>query len=217
MNNEQLLYIEDAHKRKLFYRFTPAAFASNFVPLVVVLDDKEKSETLNFEYKMWNVLTPIDTFSDEDSGISWLGEAGDFYVKELLQELIEQIADAYECEEHIYLYGNSTGSYGAVLHGVLCKANAVYVKAPRIRLRNHENAKENDLSSLLNPDDSFPIFYLDNNKSSLEDEVVGFVDICKKYGINVHLDFCPDSKEDDTYTLKKVLDMFEHVPPEQKP
>ena len=69
-----LHYIEDTQKRKLFYRFTPAAFASNFVPLIVVLHGIDKAEALNFEYKMWNVLTPIDNFGQGDRGSCWLGE-----------------------------------------------------------------------------------------------------------------------------------------------
>jgi len=223
MNNEDLLYIEDANNRKLFYRFTPAAFASNFVPLVVILDEKEKAEALNFEYKMWNVLTPIDDFGHENSGACWLGDKEDFFVKDLLQKLIEKIADEYECEDHIYLYGNSAGAYGAILHGILCKANAVFAGSPQIRLSqaNYAEATEHDLSDLLNPKDSFPIFYLCDDKacveSSVGDEIAYFADACKKHGVRVHLDFCPDAGEDESHILKKVLDMFEHVPPAYTP
>ena len=235
--NADLHYIEDAQKRKLFYRFTPAAFASNFVPLIVVLHGVDKAEALHFEYKMWNVLTPIDNFGDKDRGSCWLGEKGDFFVKELLQELIRQISQEYECEDHIYLYGNFTGGYGAILHGILCKANAVYAHAPQIRLLETNNtdpvmkefyssllsetgSKENDLTNFLNHRESFPIFYLCDNRdsvestdiSSLEDETAYFADACKKHEIRVHLDFCPKSEDDKNYRLKKVLTMFEHVP-----
>ncbi len=68
--DEDLLYIEDANKRKLFYRFTPAAIVSNFVPLLVVLDGERRAEATNFEYKMWNVLTPLDNFGYEFNGFS---------------------------------------------------------------------------------------------------------------------------------------------------
>ena len=137
-----------------------------------------------------------------------------------MQELIRHIAEEYECEDHIYLYGSGSGGYGAILHGVLCKANAVYAHAPRIRLTGIDT-KENDLSNFLNPTDSFPIFYLCDNRdsvqssdvSSLEDETAYFVDACKKNAIKVHLDFCPKSGDDENHTLKKVLDMLERVTP----
>ena len=214
MDHEDLLYIEDAHNRKLFYRFTPAAVVSNFVPLVVILHGEEKADALHFEYKMWNVLTPLDNFGTDNSSSCWLGEKGDFFVKELLQQLIKQVAEEYECEDDIYLYGSAIGGYGAILHGILCKANAVYAHTPRIRLLDISETdtvvKENDLSNFLNPRDSFPIFYLcDKIDSNLEDETAYFVDACQKYGISVHLDFCPNSGEDANHILKKVLDMFE--------
>ena len=139
MDNERLLYIEDDKKRKLFYRFTPATLVSNFVPLIVLLHDQGESEPLHFEHKMWNVLTPLDTFGYAKSGTCWLGEKGDCFVRDLLQALIHQIAQEYECEDHIYLYGDSIGAYGAILHGILCSANAVYACDPLTRLPHLHN------------------------------------------------------------------------------
>ena len=232
MHKENLLYIEDANKRKLFYHFTPAAIVSNFVPLVVILDSKGRAEAANFEYKMWNVLTPLDNFGYENRGSCWLGEKGDFFVKDLLRELIGQIAEEYECEDHIYMYGSGMGGYGAILHGILCKANAVYAYAPQVRPQEKSSAdtemkrfydsvfsktgsKEDDLTNFLNPTDSFPVFYLCDDGATdekcLEDETVYFVDACRKHDIKVHTDFCPKSENDEIQALKEVLDFFERV------
>jgi len=229
MNNEELLYIEDANKKKLFYRFTPAVLISNFVPLIVILDDERGTEATHFEHKMWNVLTPIDDFGDENGGSCWLGEKGDFFVKDLLQELIKKISQEYECEDHIYLYGSSIGGYGAILHGILCKANAVYAHAPYIRLHDTNTKmkelcacvfdetvpKETDLRNFLNPKDTFPIFYLcdhaDSAKDTPEDETACFADACKKHGIKVNLEFCPKPEDDESETIKKVLSFFERM------
>ena len=233
MDNETLLYIEDTNKRKLFYRFTPAALISNFVPLIVVLHDAGEAQGPNFEYKMWNVLTPIDNFGDDNKRSYWLGEKGDFFVKDLLQELIYQIAEEYECEDHIYLYGSGTGGYGAILHGILCKANAVYAHVPKVRLFHADRAnkqfynrifadvdtKENDVSNFLNSRDSFPIFFLcdkerpvqSSEENSLEDDIAYFVQRCKEHNLKCRLDFCPNSKDDEDKILKEVLDMLERV------
>lgn len=232
MDNEALLYIEDDKKRKLFYRFTPAAVVSNFVPLIVILDTKNGAEAMHFEYKMWNVLTPLDHFGYEKQGSCWLGEKGDFFVKDLLQKLIEEISQEYECENHIYLYGSGIDGYGAILHAILCQANALYAQAPYIRVPKTKNAdtaekrfydaifagnlsKENDLTHFLNPDDPFPVFYLCQEKSvkqkHREDETVYFANACKNNRINVHLDFCPTIKENETQVIKEVLDFFERV------
>jgi hypothetical protein len=232
MRNEDLLYIEDDNKRKLFYRFTPAAIASNFVPLVVILDEEERAETANFEHKMWNVLTPLDNFGYENRGSCWLGEKGDFFVKDLLQKLIHEIAEEYECEDHIYLYGSSIGGYGAILHGILCKANAVYAHAPQIRLQEPNDtdtemkrfydyifadisSKENDLTNFLNPTDPFPIFYLCDDgiadENSLEEETAYFVNACKKNDIKFNLDHCAKSGNNGSQNVKEVLNFFERM------
>ena len=189
-HNENLLYIEDVNKRKLFYRFTPAAITSNFVPLVVVLQNDETTEDINFEYKMWNMLTPVYT-SDENE-YSWF--------KDLLQALIEKIAEDNECEEHIYLYGTESGAYGAILHGILSRANAVFAQTPLL--------DSSDISNLLNSKDSYPIFYLCASETKV------FTDACKKHEIKCHQDFCPEPKKDDEkHILKEVLDMFERMTP----
>ena len=236
MPNEDLLYIEDENKRKLFYRFTPASMASNFVPLLVVMDDEGSTEAKDFEYKMWNVLRPIDNFGYDNRGSCWLGEKGDFFVRDLLQALIQEVAEEYECEDHIYLYGGNRGGYGAILHGILCKANAVYAYSPRTRLFDTADTdtemkrfyacifsealcKENDLSNFLNASDMFPIFYLcddadsvpSNDRHGFEDDTVYFAKACEKYNITFHLDLCPQFEADEERTLKKVLDMFERV------
>lgn len=196
MDTKDLLSIEDAQNQKLYYRFTPAAFASNFIPLVVILDDEEKAPICHSEYKMWNILRPVNCFGYEN--------------KELLQKLIKQIAEEYECEDHIYLYGSYAGSYGAILHGIFCKANAVYAHNPRIRLLD-ANSPENDLTNFLNPTGSFPVFYLCDNDSNPEADTAYFSDACKKNGIKVHLDFCPKAAEDENHRLKEVLCFFERM------
>jgi len=73
---------------KLSYYFTPAAMISNFAPLIVILHDKQEEITM-FEYKMWNILQ-VDSSTVQD--------------ETLLKELIDDIADEYETQEHIYMY-----------------------------------------------------------------------------------------------------------------
>lgn len=232
MANKELLYIQDSHKRKLYYRFTPAAIVSNFVPLVVILHDEGVTDAPNFEYKMWNVLTPIDNFGHENRGSCWLGEEGDFFVKDLLQELITFISEEHECEEHIYLYGSGMGAYGAILHGMLCGANAVYTRKPLIKLNetSHTDSskksfygaifsqtivKENNLSNFLNPRDSFPIFFLcdyeDADASNEAGEVNSFIDICTQHKLKVRLDGCIKFKDDEISHIKETLNMLERM------
>ena len=42
-------------------------------------------------------------------------------------------------------------------------------------------------------------------------ETKPLIDVCQKYDIKVHLNFCPKLEDDKNHALKKVLDMFERV------
>jgi hypothetical protein len=200
-DDQELLYIEDAQKRKLYYHFTPAAFTSNFVPLIVVLQADDKEEVLHFEYKMWNVLTPInsDGYNEKSS-----------FAKELLQKLIERVADEYECEDHIYVYGSGKSANGAIAHGLLCHANAIWARDPKI------GVNEIDLINSFKMKYNSLIIYLcdseENVQSSVSDESKIFIEACKHNNIKVDKEFYPKPNSDNTSMLKKVLDMFEKVP-----
>lgn len=185
-------YIESSNKDRLYYRFIPASFISNFVPLLVILQDKDEEPIEYFEYKMWNILIPQKTSSNED-----------FSNREFLQELIQRFSQEYECEEHIYFYGNGTGGYEAILHGVLSNANAVFANTV-------PGSVAPDFIHLLKEKDSFPIFYLCNN---IHDKEEGFIDKCKEYNIQVNIDFCSELEhpENTIKTLKKLLIMLERM------
>lgn len=216
MSND-LSYIEDENKRKLYYRFTPAALLSNFIPLIVILDDKSEDEPIHFEHKMWNVLTPIYDSGSQNGESYWLGGE-----KDLLQRLILEIAEAYECEDHIYLYGSGISGYGAILHGILCKANAVYPHTPHIKLQESnmtQRLKESDLTHFLNPTDRFPIFYLGTDEAvdtdPLEGETAYFIAACDKHHIKADLKVSSKVEEDETKVIKEVLSFLERVASER--
>ncbi len=191
MKNENFFYIEGGRDKKLFYRFSPASLISNFVPLIVILSDEKDGASINFEYKMWNVLTPV---RNKDG----------LFDRDLLQELVEEVSQEHECEEHIYFYGSGSGAYDAILHGILSKANAVYADLSCIR------GEEGDLTTLLNTTDSFPIFYLCDEAGSGK-ELEYFAEACKKNAIKCRLDFCPKLQDDESSKIKELLDMLEKM------
>lgn len=81
----------------------------------------------------WIVVCPLDIYGTEGSGSWWLGEKGNFFTFRLLQELVSRIRDEYELKE-IFFWGSSMGGYGAILHGTICKADAIYAHMPQVKL-----------------------------------------------------------------------------------
>ena len=104
------------------YHFTPAGFISNFTPLVVILYANEKVDLNDFEYKMWNVLQ-VCAFEKGES--------------ELLKELIVNISETHECEEYIFMYGDTAE---ADLSGIIAEKN-IY-EANTLELKNRKNLKK---------------------------------------------------------------------------
>lgn len=81
----------------------------------------------------WIVVCPLDMYGTENQGSWWLGEKGNFFTLRLLQDLISYIKKEYNLEE-IYFWGSSMGGYGAILHGTICNADAVYAHMPQVKL-----------------------------------------------------------------------------------
>ena len=104
------------------YHFTPAGFISNFTPLVVILYGNEKVDLNDFEYKMQNVLQ-VCAFEKVES--------------ELLKELIINISETHECEEYIFMYGDTAE---ADLSGIIAEKN-IY-EANTLKLKNRKNLKK---------------------------------------------------------------------------
>jgi hypothetical protein len=127
-----LNYIADETGRKLTYRLNLCEQPYG-KPLLVILHGHNANMT-KFSYENWNVLSPHDCFGYNNEGSWWLGENGDFFVKDLLQILIKEIASKYQSQNNIYFYGSSMGGYGAILHGILSNAKAVYANVPQIHL-----------------------------------------------------------------------------------
>jgi len=189
MQNQKPLFIEDQEGNRLHYHFTPAALISNFVPLVVILDDALKDKVLHFEYKMWNVLTIV--LEDPSQGQR---------DQNVIQNLIAEICEGYECEEHLYLYGR--GKYGvcAIIQGIISDANALYTE------KLEPSLSDKRLLEVLNDKHSYPIVYL-----SEEDEKTEGFDLLNQHdGIKVHLR-SPEAFDDEVNQLKATLNFFERM------
>ena len=228
--------IENKYRQKINYKLN---LSENPIgcPLLVVLHG-HGSEATSFQYDGWNILAPYDNFAYNNKGSWWLGENGDFFVKDLLQQLIKNIAKQYQCQENIYFYGSSMGGYGAILHGILCEARAVYANVPQIQFgssqyfkvfyKNKEaifginnTSKEENLLNYLNKTDDFPMFFLCENMIEIKKHLIGylgentlrFASECYKNQIKLHLELLPYEGHMKNIGLKEVIKKFEKFIP----
>lgn len=81
----------------------------------------------------WIIISPLDIYGTEGFGSWWLGEKGNFFTFRLLQELVSRVREEYNIQQ-VFFWGSSMGGYGAILHGTICKADAIYAHMPQVKL-----------------------------------------------------------------------------------
>ena len=236
-----LEFISDKYGNKLKYRLNLSKEPKG-LPLFVVLHGHGSVAT-RFQHEGWNVLAPHDNFGHEGKGVWWLGEDNNFFLRDLLQQLIKEVSDKYECKNNIYFYGSSMGGYGAIYHGILSNARAIYANVPQIvlhgstyfnhYLKNHLKKVispkkklpiENNLIKFLesHQDKELPIFFLCENMMDagvkaydnyVQEQALAFSNKCIELNKKCHLELLPQSGHTKNYGLKEVLAKFERYAP----
>jgi hypothetical protein len=211
---DTLNYIEDLEGKKLYYRFTSAAIPHQS-PILVILHGHGSPRASRFRDKNWNIVAPIDDYGVDSYGSWWLGENGDFFVKELLHQLVKKIQNDTLSTKGLYFWGSSMGGYGALLHGMLLNAKAVYANIPQVKLLDTTYSergqkkyfepifldsipnKYNDITNFLdfNNPKSNPHFIIDQSKydykNYLEEHSLYFKQKCEQYNIPINLNILP--------------------------
>ena len=215
---DELSFIVDVYGRKMHYRYTPALNESES-PILVILHGHTHAVTPSkFKDPNWNIIAPIDNFGVNSSGSWWLGENGDFFVKDLLHDLIHLIQKTSQSSKGLYFWGSSMGGFGALLHGALLGAAAVYANIPQIKLLNTtysnkgmnkffehifkkntsgEDELYNDVTNFLNSTapSKNPLFFIAQARfdyeNYLEDHSLYFFNKCLENDINIHYEIFP--------------------------
>jgi hypothetical protein len=199
--------------------------------LIILHGHGNNHKATNFKRDGWNIIAPLDQYGEAGKGSWWLGENKEFFVRDALQSLIKSLKETQTIGDDIYFYGSSMGGYGAILHGILCGAKAVYANVPQIKLigssyhqevqrsnfdaiSNSSDFIENDLSNLLNRNSSpIPLFFICENRYSyfnyLKEQSNSFVNECIEKDINFHYEVLPKKGHDKNLGINQVVDLFE--------
>lgn len=215
--HDGLSYFEDDKGRRMYYRYTPA-LSECYSPLLVILHGHTYNvKPSKYANENLNVLAPIDNFGVNNCGSWWLGENGDFFVKDILHSLIKEKLMA--SNSMLLFWGSSMGGFGAILHSILLKANAAYANIPQIKLigstysnmgmkkffipifEDDTESIYNDLSNLLENKakeikaKEFPLFFIAQSRYDyecyLEEQSLCFFKKCLELEINLHYEVFP--------------------------
>jgi hypothetical protein len=203
----------DENGHELPYVIRLAAEPQAARTLVVLHGHGGNKQAAKFTDAGWNVLCPLDRWGDQGYGSWWLGERGDFFVARLLHGLVRGVRQALEADKGLYLWGSSMGGYGAILHGILLRAHAVFAHIPQIRLRGTDytdgpnrrfyDAVIGDLDShpyidlarfvTARAKSGLPMFFISQNRfdypNYLEQHCMHFINACQRakaaYGLRI--------------------------------
>lgn len=127
-------YIENTQKKRLPFQVKVGNKNITNRALIVLHGHGANKNFAKFSSDEWLVICPLDKYGEGGHGSWWLGENGEVFVLDLLQSLIRYLKDVFSFEK-LFFWGSSMGGYGAILHGVLAQADAVYAHMPQVKLR----------------------------------------------------------------------------------
>lgn len=115
--------------REVKYNFKKAKVKNK--PILFILHGHgHHDKPASFRSDDWNIVCPLDCYGVEGKGTWYLGELGDFFWISAMRLIIDEVRK--ECGDgRLYFWGSSMGGYGALLHGHLNNAAAVYANIPQ--------------------------------------------------------------------------------------
>lgn len=135
MNTPQQEYsiLHDSFGRSLPYLIKYAKQPTANTRTLFIFHGRDIASYSKFYDENWNIVCPLDHYGLDKKGSWFLGEHGDFFIKDLVIELIE-LVKSKTGSNRLYFWGSSMGGYAAILYGILFSAEAVYANVPFIKL-----------------------------------------------------------------------------------
>ncbi|BBB30255.1 heparinase II/III family protein [Neptunomonas japonica] len=234
---KDLSFISDELGRRMYYKFSPADNPADSPLLVILHGHTFSAKPSRYRNSDWNVLVPIDNYGVEQAGSWWLGEGGDFFVKSLLERLVQKTQEKIGSNRGLYFWGSSMGGYGALLHGILLGADAVYANIPQIKLLDtsysasgmgkffgpifDKDLEFNDLTNLIDGNKKLPLFYIAqarfDHKNYLEEHALYFLDKCRHHDVNVHFEIAPIKGHKIIHSIDDCVQLMEAYTPKTAP
>lgn len=212
--------------REIEYFHYPAIKKS--APVIFILHGHDFSASpANFRSDDYHVVCPMDRFGIRNGGSWWLGEDGDFFWLEAMSRIVDALKDIGAGD--VYFWGSSMGGWGAILHGYLNNAKAIYANIPQTTLLGSSYSERggmrkyfekifgdgkrdfNDLRNIIteNRIQYFLCFnQLEKNDYFLE-QGLRFVSHLQKIGSKFYLEVRPLDSHGKNHGIRESIGLFE--------
>ena len=136
-----LMSVTDQKGRRLTCMLTLGKAPAN-APILIrfhgwngnMLPPEHKINTQFQGHKNWNIIAPLDRFGWNRQGSWWLGENGDFFMPDLIDQLVSTIRTTYSLQGELYAYGSSMGGFGATVHGLRQRCGVLVLNVPQTHI-----------------------------------------------------------------------------------
>lgn len=88
-----------------------------------------------------NQIFILDDFGFQSAGSYYLGEKGEYFLENVIEELIQSIKKSLGIKK-IYTIGSSKGGWASIYYGILLKAQLVVSGAPQYYIGDYLNTNE---------------------------------------------------------------------------
>lgn len=216
----------DVAGREIEYFCKPAKRA-NAPVLFILHGHNHAAAPSSFRSEEYHVVCPMDRFGVNQAGSWWLGEDGDFFWIEAMATLVKAFRDSGA--EDVYFWGSSMGGWGAILHGYLNNAKAVYANIPQTVLLGSSYAEKagmkkyfqripgdrlgefNDLKDVVreNRCEYFLCFNLLEKHDYFKEQGLAFVSHLNEIGARFYLEVRPQDSHGKNHGIQESVGLFE--------
>lgn len=212
--------------REIEFFCKPAKRAS--APVLFILHGHNHAAApSSFRSEEYHVVCPMDRFGVNQAGSWWLGEDGDFFWIEAMASLVKAFRDSGAGD--IYFWGSSMGGWGAILHGYLNHAKAVYANIPQTVLLGSSYAEKagmkkyfqmipgnresefNDLKHVVKEDrcQYFLCFNQLEKHDYFKEQGLAFVSHLNEIGARFYLEVRPQDTHGKNHGIQESVFLFE--------
>lgn len=225
MSDSQKKHTITVNGRTIEYFCCPALRTD--APVLFILHGHDfAAAPANFRNDNYHVVCPMDRFGINQGGCWWLGEDEDFFWIEAMSKIVTEFREKGASD--VFFWGSSMGGFGALLHGYLNHAKAVYANVPQtillgsaysesgmkkyfLKIFRDKSNKFNDLRNIIKaPRGKYFLCFNQLEKNNyFKEQGLNFVSHLNDIGAEFYLEVRPIASHGKNHGFLETLGLFE--------